>query len=434
MDTQIDLALHPAQMQVFADPTRFIVLVAGRRFGKTQLARVRAITSALSPANERRLPVFIVAPTQAQAKVLYWQSLLDALHPLVKSVNVNEGLIYLQNGVLIGVKGSDRPDALRGVGLYDLVLDEHADMKADVWESILRPALSDVRGRALFIGTPKGRNHFYDLYARGKTGEHEEWRSFHFTSYDNPFLSREEIEAARRSMSSAAFRREYLAQFDIGGEAVFKSEWIKYVDQEPVDAAGKEVPGDWYVAADLAGFASVVEVKGYRQNRLDHTGIAVVKVLDDGRWYVRDVHLGRWDVMETARRIVDAVESCKSVRVGIERGTTFNAVGPYLRDAAMARGVPLNPVALSHDNRSKYDRIVWALQGRFEHGNVLLRRAAWNAEFEDQLLNFPSRMVHDDGVEALAYIAQLAENQMYGRFTQTVDEPYWQPVDIDLGY
>lgn len=420
-------------MEVFTCPARFIVLAAGRRFGKTKLAHARAITSSLSEENERRLPVYIVAPTQAQAKVLYWQPLIDALYPLIKTVNVNEGLIYLHNKVMIGVKGSDRPDTLRGVGLFDLILDENADMKPDVWESILRPALSDVRGRALFIGTPKGRNHFYDNYQRGKRGEDPEWASFHFTSYDNPYLPEGEIEAARRTLSSAAFRQEYMASFEQGGGSVFKPEWIKFQDEAPKDKNGKECEGTWHVTADLAGFADIVQAKGYQQKRLDKSAIAVVKVLDDGRWWVRDIILGRWNTEETARRIVDAVDSCQATRVGIEKGTTFNAVGPYLRAEAAKRKIPLHVEALQHGNQAKYDRITWALQGRLEHGQIIFRRAAWNSEIEDQLLNFPSKMVHDDGIEALAYVAQLAQNQLFEGFASMSDEPYWEPTDADVG-
>jgi hypothetical protein len=112
---------------------------------------------------------------------------------------------------------------------------------------------------------------------------------------------------------------------------------------------GDIIPGDWYVVVDLAGFADVQKAQGYRQKRLDMTAIAVVKVLDDERWWVRDLYLGRWGVEETSKRIVDAVESCKTLNLGIEKGALLSggrsvprsrsgeARHPAQRRAAVAR-------------------------------------------------------------------------------------------------
>jgi predicted phage terminase large subunit-like protein len=391
--------------------------------------------------NVQKKPVFIVAPTQAQAKILYWQPLLDAFGSLVANINVNEGLIYLKNGVLVGVKGSDRPDTLRGVGLYFLVMDEYADIKQDVWQSILRPALSDVRGRALFIGSPKGRNHFHELWKRGKDGKDAEWTAFHYTSLDNPFLDPAEIESARADMSSAAFRREYLASFDTAGSDTFKEEWIQIADTPPVRErkGGKpgekeEIPGDWYIAVDLGNMAGIGEAVGYQQKRLDQTAIAVVRIDEEKNWWVRDVHLGRWTADETARRIVDACESVKTTTLGIEKGALYNIVAPKIVTEASKRKLSIRPTPLSHENTAKTARIVWALAGPMEHKRVYFRRGAWNKEIVDQLLNFPSPLVHDDGIEALAYIDQLAKHALQDVFASFEDEEKWAPGDAGVGY
>ena len=126
---EITFDLHAAQMQVFQDKTRFRVLAAGRRFGKSHEAVAEASCAALDEKNVKKLPVFLIAPTQPQAKMYYWRPLLNKLHAVITNTNVNEGLITLNNGVLIGVKGADNPDALRGVGLWMAVLDEYASMK-----------------------------------------------------------------------------------------------------------------------------------------------------------------------------------------------------------------------------------------------------------------------------------------------------------------
>ncbi len=245
-DVELNIQLHPAQMKVFQSPARFTILVAGRRFGKTHLAAARASARALDPRNVKKKSVFVIAPVATQAKLLYFQTLLDLLHPVLhpkRPPQSNEGHIYLANGVMIGVKGSDRPDTLRGVGLWHVELDELADMKFETWESIIRPALADVKGTAGFIGTPKGRNHMWDLWCEaGGEGVYRGagevttsgWQAFHYTSLDNPFLDQSEVQAAKESLSSAVFRQEFLASFETGSSDSFKHEWFRYSEKEPV--------------------------------------------------------------------------------------------------------------------------------------------------------------------------------------------------------
>jgi hypothetical protein len=432
--------LHPAQMEVFNSPARFVITTAGRRFGKTFLAGTRAITRALDPRNVLRKPVFIIAPIATQAKILYWQFLLDRLSPagLVENALSNEGHIFLRNGVMIGVKGSDRPDTLRGVGLWHCELDEYADMKPETWESIIRPSLADVRGTAGFIGTPKGRNHFWHLIQNHCVKKQDpEWAYFHFESARNPFLPPEEIELAKNTMASSVYRQEFLASFESGGSDAFKEEWFKFVEDEPytLNERGEKVliPGDWYVVVDLAGFAEVQKASGYRQKRLDYTAIAVVKVLDDERWWVRDVYLGRWGVQETAKRIIEAVKSCETLNLGIEKGALYQAVAPYLTSEAAKQKIPLSIVPLSHENKSKNERVGWALQGRMEHGKILWRPGPHMREVKDQFLNFPSPLVHDDAPDCLAFVPQLAASRVFHQFAHVTDENYWEPLDEQLG-
>jgi phage terminase large subunit-like protein len=429
-------------MQVFNSPKRFVITTAGRRFGKTYLAATRAMTKALDPRNVKRKPVFVICPIATQAKILYWHLMLDKLGgvngPLVENALVNEGHIFLKNGVMIGVKGSDRPDTLRGVGLWHVELDEYADMKPETWESIIRPALADVKGTAGFIGSPKGRNHFWDLIQDAKKDDNiPYWDVFHFVSTANPFLDPKEIELAKGTMSSAVFRQEFLASFESGGTDSFKEEWFKYADEEPytLNAQGKKepIPGDWYVVVDLAGFADVQKASGYRQKRLDYTAIAVVKILEDERWYVRDLYLGRWGVQETAKRIVEAVKSCETMNLGIEKGALYQAVAPYIQSEAAKLGIPLAIEPLSHENKTKNERIGWALQGRMEHGKILWRPGPHMREVKDQFLNFPSPLVHDDAPDVLAFVPQLAASRVFHNFAQMATEDYWSPGDETVG-
>ena len=393
----LNVSLLPWQQEVWEDPTRFKVVAAGRRTGKSRYAAWGLIINALS---ETKGQVFYVAPTQGQARDIMWQLLLELGHEVIASAHVNNLQIKLINGCNISLKGADRPETMRGVSLKFLVMDEYADMKPEVWEQILRPALADQKGHALFIGTPMGRNHFYDLYTYAGVGDDDDWTGYHFTSYDNPLIDPDEIKAAEKSMSAFSFRQEFMASFEAHGSELFKEEDVQFSEEEPVDGA-------YYIAVDLAGFADVQKVTT-KTKRLDQTAIAVVKAGVDG-WWVADIIHGRWGVKETARKIFDAVRDYQPVAVGIEKGALKNAVFPYLNDIMKQNQRFFRIEELTHGNKKKTDRVVWALQGRIEHGKLTLNKGKWNAQFLDELFQFPNPLVHDDLIDALAYIDQLAK-------------------------
>ena len=396
--SELKVELLPWQTDVFNDTTRFKIVAAGRRTGKSRLAAWMLIINALQT---ERGHVFYVAPTQGQARDIMWTTLLELAHPVVKGSHINNLQITLINGATISLKGADRPETMRGVSLKFLVLDEYADMKPSVWETILRPALADQKGQALFIGTPMGRNHFYDLYQYGALGDDETYKAWHFTSYNNPLLDPEEIDMAKKSMSSYAFRQEFLASFEALGSEIFKEEWVAFDEEEP------EI-GDYYVAIDLAGFSDVGSISQGKSSRLDSTAISVVKVNEDGWWVAEIVH-GRWDLNNTAEEIFDIIEHYQPVAVGIEKGIAKQAVMSPLMDLMKRKQRFFRVEELTHGNKKKTDRIIWALQGRFENGYVSLNKGDWNKEFLDQLFQFPNPLVHDDLIDSLAYIDQLAK-------------------------
>ena len=415
----LNVKLHPKQMQVFNDPKRFKVIAAGRRFGKSRLAAWVLLIKALQSLEK---DVFYVAPTFQQAKDVMWGPLKEMGVEVITAAHENTGVLTLANGRKIYLKGSDRPDTMRGVGLAYCVIDEYADIKPFVWEQILRPALADVKGGAMFIGTPKGRNHFYDLYQMAESGEDPEWSAFHFVSADNPFLDPNEIEAARKSMSSFAFRQEFMASFEASASELFKEEWVVFDEKEPSECS-------YYVAVDLAGFEEVLSQASNKKKRLDETAIAIVAVSKAG-WWVKDIQHGRWDIRETAVRILKAARDCKAVAVGIEKGSLKNAVMPYLYDLMKRLQFFMNISEVTHGNRKKTDRIVWSLQGRFEHGRIKLNRGDWNNQFVDQLMQFPDTKTHDDLIDALAYIDQVAETVYFDE----ADVDDFVVLDTDVGY
>jgi hypothetical protein len=418
MSNNVNFSLLNWQKSVISDKTRFKVICAGRRCGKSRLAAVTLLIEGLQcPTGSG---VMYVAPTQGQARVIIWQVLMELGRDVIASSHVNNSEITLVNGAVIYVRGADRPDTLRGVSLTYVVLDEYADMKPLVWEQVIRASLSDRRGRAMFIGTPRGRNHFYDIHQLGEAGEGD-YKSWTFTTADNELIDPEEIENAKETLSTFAFKQEYLASFTNAGSDLFKEEWIKY-GVEPEH-------GSYFVAVDLAGFEEVAKQAANSKKRLDETSIAIVKVTDDGVWFVKEIQHGRWDIRETASKILLVIREYKPLSIGIEKGSLKNAVLPYLSDLMRKNNVYGHIKDLTHGNRKKADRIIWSLQGRFEHGRIILNREEKWDDFVDQLLMFPSQGVHDDLPDSLAYIDQLAVTSYF----EEDEEDEWQPVDIIAG-
>ena len=217
MDIKLDYKPHPHQKKLHDDRHRYIVVTAGRRFGKSVFARMHCVLNAIYNPGL----YWIISPTYRQGKQIHWIDLKkDIPNELIEYKNEQELSIHLINGSRIELKGADNEDALRGVGLKGVVLDEAADQKPHVWEEIIRPTLVDSKGWAIFIGTPKGFNWFYSLWLRGnKTSKtyDRDWSSYQFSSYDNPTLPEGEIDKAKSETKGAdkedTFAQEYLAEF-----------------------------------------------------------------------------------------------------------------------------------------------------------------------------------------------------------------------------
>ena len=195
--------------EVLSHPSRYKVVVAGRRFGKTYMAILWLLSKELQ-SNERR---WIIFPTYRQAKMVAWSLLKNTFAGKQVRINETELSITLPNNAKIELKGADKEDSIRGVSVTKVVLDEYAYMKPNVWGEIVQPMLAETSGEALFIGTPTGiQNHFYDLYVKGQAeGDYKSWQ---FTTLDGGFISKEEIESAKKNLDKRTFRQEYQASFE----------------------------------------------------------------------------------------------------------------------------------------------------------------------------------------------------------------------------
>lgn len=433
---ELNFKLHAKQMEVARSPAKFKVAAAGRRGGKSYFAAAMLLTEGLKNVNDggyslSTKDVWYIAPTFNQGKDIIW-ALLKELGGMadkggvIESTVENVGIIRLVNGRRILVKGSDRPDTLRGVGLSYVVMDEYADMKPEVWDLIIQPTLLDVDGDALFIGTPQGKNHFYEMYKQGQDEKYTDWESFHWTSLDNPVLPADKIELRRDTMSVAAFRQEHEASFSATGGGSFLAKDIKFVDR-PEDWGGE---GQFYVAMDPAGFGTGEGMVKSTMTKLDEHAIAVVEVGAKG-WLVHDIIHGRWGVREACLQFLNVCRTYRPVAAGIESGSLKNAMHDYLEDESRRLGIYPNMQPVSHGGQKKIERILWALQGRMQKGRITLVKDDWNKDFIDQMLDFPNPLAHDDLLDALAYIDQISK-AVY--LPEVWDETDFQPLDSITGF
>lgn len=203
-----NLKLSYWQTQVFNDHHRFKVINCGRRAGKSYLVSVEILRFATE--NEKSI-VWYVSPTYKQSKAIMW-SMLKELIPteIIKKTNETELYVELLNGSQIFLKGADTPDSLRGVRIDLCIFDETAfiDKWEEVWK-VIRPTLADSKADVWFISTPNGFNHFKELAEM----DDSEWSYHHFTTYDNPHIPKDEIEAMKKEMDIDSFQQEIMGEF-----------------------------------------------------------------------------------------------------------------------------------------------------------------------------------------------------------------------------
>lgn len=220
-DLNVNFRFEPRdwQKRVFALQKRYTVLAVHRRAGKTTLAVAELIISALKHPNALYA---YVAPELKQARIIAWDCMKQMTQQFlsvkdgkqkVSLIDVHETEPYIQfwNGARIMLFGADKPDRMRGVKLAGAIIDEVAQMPREMWFDIVRPALMDSKGWALFIGTPKGINLFSELY--DNASNLEDWACAKFTCYETGALDADELEAYKREVSEEVFRREMLCDF-----------------------------------------------------------------------------------------------------------------------------------------------------------------------------------------------------------------------------
>lgn len=380
---------HRGQRKIARSRARFIVANCGRRWGKSLYAILRQSDLALQGKR-----CWWIAPTYKLARGA-WRSFRQIAEQLPDLMTIHDGAkrIETQAGGFIEVHSSHKPDGLRAVGLDDATFDEYAYGKDGVWSKVIRPALTDRKGSALFISTPFGKNHFFRLYTRALAemeahGEESTWAAFHFPSWDNPYLQRQEIEDARQDMTEREFRQEYEAIFlDDGGE-VFRN--IRAcATLEEMDG-----PED--------GHSYVFGVDWGRAN--DYT---VISVMDqtDGKLVAKD-RFNKIDYVLQKMRLTALYERFRPITILAEQ----NSMGSPLIDDLAAAGLPVEPFVTTNASKKL---IVDQLALAFERQEIhILKDPSLVAELEafDQK-KLPGGLYrysapegcHDDQVMSLAF-------------------------------
>lgn len=369
--------LHPAQRDVMDSQSRFNVLCMGRRWGKSSLG-----LHIIHREIQRGKPVGWFAP-KFDLFMQAWRDVLRAYEPIVLAKNSQTRRIDFIGGGYVDFWSLSDPGAVARGRAYSTVIIDEAAMAPyleDGWQQSIRPTLTDYAGSAWFLSTPKGLNYFHDLYQLGET--ERDWARWQLPTSSNPFISHDEIEAARLELPALIFAQEYLAQFVTLEGGRVRREWLRY--GEP--PTGKV---ERYMGVDLA----ISTREG-----ADYTAIAVVSRLPDGAVYVHDVQRARLGFGDVLGFINSMAQKWQPALIGIEQVQYQAAV---VEELLRRTKLPVRGVYPDRDKLSRFQ----PLEARYQQGLVIHSRNL-PREFDDELLSFP-HAPHDDQIDALSYAYSL---------------------------
>lgn len=375
--------LHPAQHRLLAEARRYNVAVCGRRFGKTFLAADVLLNGPRKKGAMHGYPVALYAPTY-QTMLESWRKLVQILKPVTDQKSEQNKRIDLVTGGSIEFWSLDNPDAGRGRKYATVVIDEAAMIKRleEAWTQNIQPLLLDYQGEAWIVSTPKGDNYFKTLFDMGheaNPARDEQWQSWQIPTWENPFISRDDVEKMRGSMPRLAFMQEIEAQFVSFAGTFIKAEHLR-TGQPP---EGMRL----YQGVDLA-----ISMK----ENADYTAIVTVGVDElTGRVWIVDAVRERVGFRDALALIKERAERWRPSGIAIE-AVQYQAavVEELLRTTAL-------PVMQVRPDKDKLTR-AQSLITRYENGLV------WHSEslpqyFTNELLSFGPDCEHDDMVDAAVY-------------------------------
>lgn len=405
------MVLTPAQAQIGIDKHRFKVVCIGRRGGKTTFATEEIKGKIV--ANKRHIAY--IAPTYQQARDIAWEMLKRELEGVILSINESrlEIRVSTQDGgeCLIVLRGWESIETLRGQQFDFLVIDEVAMMRDfwANWQEVIRPTLTDTKGKALFISTPKGFNHFYDLY--NLEVRDDDFKSFHFTTYDNPHIPKEEVDKAKLELTEDRFAQEYLADFR-------KTEGLVY----------KEFDREKHLFEEET-FSSYEKIGGLDFGFEHPVALITIKIDTERKYWVTD----EWyEQHKTEDEIADHVAS-----------QSFQRVYPDPENPSAIETLRRKKVNVREVKKGK-DSIVWGInvvRELFKSNRLFISKKCLNLIneletycYRDEQDRTGSRQdelpikEHDDAVDALRYALMMSELSFsVPKATTFIPRPYLNP-------
>jgi len=386
------MILHKAQKIIAASRARFRVVNAGRRFGKSVLASEEIKGVALS----RPSRIAYIAPTIQQARDIMWDMLKRELRTITKKANESrlELEVMDKNGgsSFIFLKGWEAVETLRGQSFDLIILDEVASMRNFWvgWNEVLSPTLVDRRGSAMFISTPKGFNHFYDLY--NLPSKDSNYEAFHFTTYDNPNIPVDEIEREKNTKPEDTFAQEYLADFR-------KQEGLVY----------KEFSRERHLFSELPQVDFVESFAGIDFGFTNPTAVIHIKRDRDENYYV----VGEWyKTQRTEEQVGEYVLSCNFNRVYPDPES------PSAISVLNAKGIAVVEVV---KNKDSIESGIKRIRDLLKQGRLKIHRDCPNLISEFETYVYPEKLPgkneyenpvkeHDHALDALRYALSTNTN------------------------
>lgn len=362
------MILHKSQKLVATDLHRFRVVNCGRRWGKTTLAILEMVAKGVYKDSSR---IAYIAPTFQQARDIAWNELKKICLPIQDNVNESrlEITIKTKSGKtsVISLRGWESIETLRGQAFDFIVIDEIASMRNFWlnWQEVIRPTLTDRKGHVLFISTPKGFNHFYDLY----NFKDEDYKSFHFTTYDNPHLPVEEIDKAKKELPEDRFYQEYMADFR-------KQEGLVY----------KEFNRDIHLV-DTVPSSFVERIAGIDFGFTNPTAVIHIGKDKDNNYWITD----EWyQTQRTEEQVAEYVRSCQ-----------FNKVypdpeSPSAINILNAKGIHVVEVVKNKDSITSGINLI---RGLFKSNRIKIHRKCVNLIGELETYSYPEKRTNNNEPE-----------------------------------
>jgi len=376
---------------------RFAVIVAHRRFGKTVAAINDLIKTALT-TDRKNVRVAYIAPYYRQAKAIAWDYLLEYTQDVEGvAYNTSELRADFPNGARFRLFGADNYDAMRGLYFDSVVLDEPADFPANAWPTVIRPSLSDRQGKATFIGTPKGKNEFWEIYNNAQNND--KWFCAMYKADETEILDKEELEEAKSTMGEDRFAQEFLCSFEAAIQGAYYAQEMKTAKTEnritsvPYDPASSVITSFDLGIGDSTAiwFAQFVGQEIHLIDYYENSGVGLdhyAKVLHE-KGYHYESHILPHDV------------KVKELGTGKSRLETLDNLG--------VRNIEIAP-KLSVDDGIQASRSMinkcWFDEEKCQRGIEALLQ--YRREFDEKLKSWRGRPLHDwtsHGADSFRYLA-----------------------------